>query len=243
LINKAKLARQLRNWHRRIGLFLLIWVFFVALTGISLNHAKDFGFDTAPLPPFILKSVYGVESPEVTSFYAGGGWLSHVTGNQLYWNKTALGFCQGLVGVASYNNEIYAACRDTVFILDTQGQVIERINAGYGIPLPIEQFGTCNDLPCIQIDGASQVFDPAMFSWVTSDAEFIGSKPDETPDGLGTYLKDLNSPPDFTLQRLVQDLHNGAFFGLGPWLMDIFAIGLMAMSAMGGFIWWLGRRR
>jgi hypothetical protein len=242
LINKAKLSRTFRTWHRRLGLALLLWLLFVAVTGFLLNHSRDFGFDSKPLPTSVLAAVYGIESPETTSFYINGLWLSHVSGNQLYRDREPLGFCQGLKGTAEYQGEIYAACDETIYILTASGELIERINAGLGVPFPITGFGVCDELPCLEHGGQSYALNPTYLTWAETDTTLTPARAGETPQGLGAYLRDINSPPDFQIQRLVRDLHSGAFFGLGPWLMDLFAISLVAMSALGFSLWWSTRR-
>jgi hypothetical protein len=241
-INKTTLARILRKWHRRTSLTLLLWLLFVAITGIALNHATDFGFDSRPLPANLMSSVYGVEPPDTTSFYIAGAWLSHVTGNQLFWEKEPVGYCEGLVGVAAYQGEVYAACRETLYILGTEGQLIERINAGLGIGFPIERFGLCEGLPCTAGADGNSVLNPQQFAWQPTRSTLSPSVAAETPAGLASALKRINSPPDFRVQRLIRDLHSGAFFGLGPWLMDIFAVGLIGVALMGLGLWWSNRR-
>lgn len=230
-------------WHRRIGLFLLVWVIFVALTGVALNHSKAFDLESLPLPRAILEGIYGIEPPEVESYFHKGDWLSLVAGDQLYRNRQRLGFCPGLRGAATLAGETYVACSDSLYLLDHRGEIIEQIGAGLGLPTPIDAFGHCGGQPCLESAGQVYRFDPADFSWSPGAADsFEASVPGETPSGLYEDLARRNSPPDFNGERLVRDLHSGVFFGLGPWLMDLFALVLVTLSVTGLIQWWLRRR-
>lgn len=242
MITKPQLFYQLRLWHRRISLALLVWVFFVACTGIALNHSQDFGLDKLPLPSAVARSVYGVEPAPIRSFYSASAWISQ-TGNSLYWQDTPLGYCPELLGVARVKGEIFAACSDSLSILTTQGEVIERQTASLGLPTPISAFGLCAGKPCLSHDGQNFSLDPQQYTWQQESASLESQPPGITPKGLRQRLEALTTPPDFKFERLIQDLHSGAFFGLGPWLMDIFAVALMAISLLGFGVWWLNRRR
>lgn len=215
----------------------------MALTGIGLNHSEDFGLDSIPLPTNFLKTVYGIEPPEINSFYLQGQWISLVGKHRLHLNRKPIGYCGALSGLSALDHEIYIGCSESVYIINDRGEIIEQLNARFGLPVPIDKFGSCNSTPCLISNGEQYILNTQSFSWQATKVDFQFLAPSTTPAGLGSFLQRQSSPQDFHLERLVRDFHSGLFFGLGPWLMDIFGIALMLLSITGLTIWWSSRRK
>ena len=65
-INQARKLQRLVRWHRRIALLVMLWLAWLAATGILVNHAHDWGLDERPLPAALQQWVYGIgQAPEV----------------------------------------------------------------------------------------------------------------------------------------------------------------------------------
>ena len=146
-----------------------------------------------------------------------------------------------MAGLATLVDELYVGCIDSVYVLTGDGDVIEQLNAHLGLPVPIQRFGHCDNLPCLVSDERIFAFDPVGFKWNATASALQSTPADNTPAGLHARLQQQNAPQDFHLERLIRDLHSGLFFGLGPWLMDLFAITLMVLSITGFTMWWLTR--
>lgn len=244
MLNKEALLRQLRLWHRRLGLTLLLWLVLVATTGIAINHTKDFALETKHMPRLVLETIYGISAPEIRSFAIEDRWFSLVAAQQLYVDDIPIGPCENFLGVAGYNGEYFAACRGVIFIVNSQGELLEKLAGGYGVPTPIDAFGLCDNSPCLQSRERLYRFDGVNFTWrPLATGMLLPSHVSQPPEDLLRQLQAHHIPPDLGLERLLRDLHSGVFFGLGPWIMDLFAATILVLSLIGLALWILGRRR
>ena len=49
-IDEAKRLKTLTRWHRRLAVFVGLWLVVLAVTGTLINHAHDWGLDRVALP-------------------------------------------------------------------------------------------------------------------------------------------------------------------------------------------------
>lgn len=222
---------------------LLLWILFVALTGAALNHTHHLSLDKVPLPASVLNSIYGVAPPQIISYPLGGHWVSLVGGEKIYLGIRETGYCTSLSGVGALGEELFAACEDSLYLFTRDGELIERMSASFGLPTPIARFGPCGDTLCLVSEQQHYRLDSGDYSWQpASDGAITLAAPGLLDPELRDTLIRANTPENFHLERLVKDLHSGVIFGLGPWLMDIFAIGIAALAFTGLTMWWRTRR-
>ena len=63
---KNSLARRL---HRSFGAGAAIFVLFMVLSGIAINHSNDLGLDQRPVVQTLLLDWYGLDKPKVLRLY------------------------------------------------------------------------------------------------------------------------------------------------------------------------------
>lgn len=243
-----KLRPLLWRWHRRIGLAAALLVLVVSVTGIQLNHTDALLWDQKPVRSTALLSLYGVKTPQISSFNVDGTWLTHLDGNHLYVNQTQSVGCRGqFVGALAYQQLIVAGCGDEVILLTQDGDMIERIGAVYNVPTPLEKIGLCPGVKgpeqlCLQSKGRIHHANIEQLRWpVLPDEVFVPSAQTVLPASLRETLLKEHFSGGITWERLVLDLHSGRLFGMGPWLMDIVGILLILLSLSGFVLWGQGR--
>lgn len=239
-MTKHQLRLWLRVWHRRFGIVLAILVLLVSVTGILINHADRWQLVQRPVQSSLLLNLYGIELPEPVSYLVKGQWLSQVSGNQLFVNKKAVGPCQGkFAGALTLEDaRMVAACGDELLHLTGDGEIIERLGAVYALPSPIDRLGTCDNRPCLESGGRKYLLDLENLRWNQIDSsEFVAVAATTAPVDLDAAIAAQFTATGLDWERVLLDLHSGRLFGLGPWLMDLLAVGLILIAISGLTIW------
>ena len=237
----ASFLRRLRRWHRGTGLFLLLWVLLVAVTGVALNHSAGLGLDKLRLTSPLLLRLYAIELKEPQGIPVDRHWLSVGGDRQLYLDALAIGHCERLDGAAVTEAGIYAACGDALMVIDRQGRIVERLPPPPTPTNDASRFGLCAGSPCIETGDTQLALDPVHLTWQPTAAALSAPAPNSLPASLAQALRDQSIPAEFSWERLVRDVHSGAVAGIGPWLMDFFALALIFLSLTGIALWFTGR--
>lgn len=244
-MSRSKLRLTLWRWHRRVGIVTSLFVLLVSITGILLNHTEDLSLADKPLRQSWLLSLYGIHAPTVSSYSVGDQWLSHLGGDSLYFGDQKLTYCSGpLRGAVVRESFIAAACAEELLLLTPQGQVIERIGAVLGLPVPIQGLGVCAESLCLQSAGQLYLADTDQLQWqVFAGAGVTLSEVQPLPENLADTLTDNYYGSAITWERVLLDLHSGHLLQLGPWLMDLVGLMLILLAVTGLTMWYSGRFR
>ncbi|GIX31918.1 MAG: hypothetical protein KatS3mg124_2390 [Porticoccaceae bacterium] len=238
--DRVRRLAALRRWHRRLGLPLALWLAWLAASGVALNHGAALGLDRRPLPSWLAESLYGVAVEPPQGVALDELWLG-VAGETLFAGERPVDRCSRLVGAARSGELVYAACPEAVYALTRNGELVEAMTAG--LPGVVASFGRCGELPCLVSGDTTFALDPVRLVWVPHPASPQVAPAAPPPPDLLPRLAARAVPAEFTWERLVRDLHSGALFGLGPWLADLFAVGLVLLSALGFALWRLSSPR
>lgn len=244
---RQRRSSAMRRLHRSVGAAAAIFVLFMVLTGIVINHSNDFGLDRQKISLSFLLNWYGLGGPEnIASFRVGQRWLSFA-GSQLYLNDKPLVTISDGVGAIMSGELLLAAGTDEILLLDLEGNLIERIPWAPINNAPIESLGLHR--------GATAAVKSAGQTWLT-DADFLKwrlletatpgpnwSLPESAPDELQQAIKQSYRGEGLNLERLLLDLHSGRFFGsIGVLVYDLLALALGFLSISGLVLWFRSRR-
>lgn len=207
--------RWFRRGHRWVGVSLLVFVLFLAITGITLNHSADLGLDRRYVSWSWLLDAYGMGPPEP---YAG---------------KVMLG---SLVVVGDGQR---------AHVLLASGELVESIDLGARLTGNIERVGHVADRAVLQSGGHLfrsdedvTVFEP----WAGGVATDVSWSAEVEPDDEGLEaLQTAWRGRGVTIERFLLDLHSGRILNLpGTLLMDVVAA-CMILLGISGLV--LARRR
>ncbi len=237
------------RWHRRLGITFLIFIIWLSASGILLNHTDDLGLAEQPVHQQFLLSLYGIERPVIHSYQIAGQWVSH-SGEHLYHNSTQITHCVGTFsGIAlaptidGSPNIIVAACGDEIALFTAQGEVVERINASYPLPRPLQELGQCETAPkeiCFNANNRTYALNVNDVAWAETTQNISSSTTAQLPSNLQTALE--QNALSLNWERVLLDLHAGRLLGLGPWLMDIVGV-LFIMLGLSVLGIWLFHKR
>jgi hypothetical protein len=220
-IDKARQKQKLARRHRRLAAFVSAWLAVLAISGVAINHAHEIGLDRIPVPMRVQKLIYGIEAD-------GENYCDSV--------KSIGEDCGDIYARLSLDTGELLIGQNSIFILDLQGRLIEKIGAGH--------FG---------LTGFEAVLHRGSHIFLKDDQRVIQTGPDlldreEVDAGsmaalnAGDWKARNDSAELISWERLMLDLHAARFLGpLAKWFNDLMA-GLILFLALSG-IWLFYHKR
>ena len=237
-------------WHRRVGLFALVLVIILAITGIMLNHTERLNLDNTFVNNALLLNWYGIEpKDEPVSFRIENGTQSHLISawnNQLFFDGTPItNLEQTMHGAIGAEQFIVVALDNEIILLSNEGEFIERVSTGISFS-NIQRLGMKYKRPVIETsEPLYYMADEHILDWdvITNEGiewtEQYVLNNDEREALLVAYRGN-----GLKLERVILDLHSGRIFGsYGVYLMDVAAIALLWLSLSGLWVWSSRRRQ
>lgn len=216
----------LLRWHRRIGVVLALFLVWMSLSGVVINHAAGLGLDRQLLENRFWLSRYGVSGPH--DFLAGERPF-RLSSEGLQSGQAALGGCDLLLGVAQVPDGLVLACDSRILLLTAQGELVEQTDLGRGLPGPFS---------AMSVEGGVVRLKRADGQVLRLETLDLSLQPAAGPR---VWLTPVPAPAAITRERLLLDLHSGRLFGrFGPWLVDFLAVAVVVLAFSG---WALARKR
>lgn len=235
-------------WHRWIGVSAALLVVMLAITGIALNHTEQLRLDERAVASEALLSWYGIKAPgPLTAFAAGPRWLLQAD-NRWYFDDTPLsGEFGALRGAVALPSLIAAASEDAVWLLTERGEVVERMDAGAGVPGDIRRLGVDAQQRLVLDTAAGYArSDTQYLQWrrLAAPADVRWAEPSAAPEPLGQAILQRHRGAGLSLERVLLDLHSGRLLGrFGVYVMDAAAILMLVLAASGTWLWLRGLLR
>ena len=238
--NGNRRARQwFRRGHRWVGLSAVVFVLFLAVSGVTLNHASDLGLDRHYVGWSWVLDAYGIQAPAPSASFEDGGHRGTLLGERLFLDGLDTGQrLSMLTGFIAVDQLVLATAEQGAHLFTSSGERVESIDLQAGLPGPIERLGRVEGRAIIQSNG--QLF--------RSDAEFAGFEPwafspsiaiswsvPSSPDAAElTALDEAWRGRGLTVERMVLDLHSGRIFDMpGVLLMDLVALCMIVLGLSG----------
>ena len=235
---RVKLLRQLRPWHRRIGIFSTLLVMFIAISGVLINHSNHLALDTAQVKQSWLLDYYGIKAPTEISIYQQSPHKLVSAGNQVWLDEQLILEANSLVlAVTAYNNMLVAVDASHLYLMSAQGDLLETQDSATGLPPHIQSLGLQQHL-WLKTQSGLFVADSDLIDW--SETQPLAAIPwvKALDNANNAEVAEQIRSSRLHWERVLLDLHSGRFFGsFGPWLMDLVALSLIIMSLTGCYIW------
>ena len=247
MARKKRLTSTMRRLHRTFGAFAALFVLFMVLSGLVINHSNDLGLDQRHASQPILLSWYGLGKPSsIRSYAVTDKWLSFA-GSQLYLNGRPVATITDGVGAVTNGNLLIAAGSDELLLLDYAGNLVERMPWSPISTTPIDAIGVYANTT-VTVRSADKIWlaDENFLNWRQTDKTSehpFWSVPEPAPDELQKTITQLYRGEGPSLERVLLDLHSGRIFGtVGIVIYDLLALTLGFLAISGLVLWFRGRR-
>ena len=229
---------RLRRLHRWVGVGVFVFVLYLALTGIVLNHAVDLGLDRRHVGWSWLLDAYGFEAPAPTASFTDDGKRVTLLGERLFLDGRDTGrTATALAGLAVLEPLVLIGADHVAHVLTMDGDYVEGLDLHGQLPGAIDRVGRSATGAIIESDGQLRGLDADMTGlvpWNGDPNDITWSR--ASPPG-DTELVDLQAAwrgRGITLERVFLDLHSGRIFSAaGPLLMDLVAVFMIVLSLTG----------
>jgi hypothetical protein len=229
--------RWLRRGHRWVGLSLIIFILFLSITGIALNHSGGLELDRRYVGLSWVLDAYGLHVPSPSASFADAGHRATLLGERLFLDGRDIGRREtALAGITVLGSMVVIGGEQTVYLLTADGEFVEAIDLAPELNGSIERVGRSGNYALLQSSGKQYRSDAdiTMFDVLNEDSAAYWSV--ETPPDAAemTLLETAWRGRGVTIERLLLDLHSGRFVGKsGPLFMDFVAVLLIVLSLSG----------
>lgn len=236
-----------RRLHRSLAAVAAIFIIFMVLSGVAINHSNGLGLDQRHVSQALLMDWYGLEAPEhIHSFAVGSDWLSFA-GSQLYLNDQPVSTISNGIGAVSSHDMLIVAGSDEWLLLNNNGMLIERAPWALSDSETIESIGLLTDgSVVVKSAGRLWLADTELLNWQqTNDpnATPTWSHSEPAPEALQQAITRHYRGNGLSLERILLDAHSGRLFGsIGVFVVDLLAL-IVGILAISGLVLWIRGRR
>jgi hypothetical protein len=137
------------------------------------------------------------------------------------------------------------ACRDELVLLTPRGEVVDRITALHGLPMPVSGIALHEGI-LLLFNGPDKTFltDLDSLSWQPVKVKISAAQAQALPLALNAQLNEASMSTGITWERVLLDIHAARFLGkAGPWLLDVSALLLVWLALTGYLMWYIAQRK
>ena len=212
-IDKARRKQLVARWHRRLALFISLWLVVLAASGFFINHAHEFSLDRKPIPSSMQQAIYGIDS-------GGGAFCGKV-------NDPAVE-CRELFAYIPGTNGGILLDPDNLYVVGLDGALIEKLGSG--------QFGLQGFEGGLGRDDAVYLRDANRIVRTDSDIldwQTLGEEESAAISGSDWQVSE-SPASSISWERLLLDVHAARFLGpLAKWFNDLMVVLILFIAISG----------
>ena len=230
--------QRFRRRHRWLGKSIVVFIVFLAVSGIVLNHGDALRLDSRYVSWPWLLDAYGLDVPAPAASYAAGERRATLLGERLFLDERELDVSvTRLTGIVAVGPLLVIGDETRAHVFLDTGELVETIDLSADVPGPVDRLGLAEDRVVIDSAGAfwRADADVAFFEAWTPPGGDIAWSQESAPgaDELAALAKAWRGR-GVTVERVLLDLHSGRIFGLvGKLVLDLIAVILIVLSVSG----------
>jgi hypothetical protein len=216
--NGNRRARQwFRRGHRWVGLSAVVFVLFLAVSGVTLNHASDLGLDRHYVGWSWVLDAYGIQAPAPSASFEDGGHRGTLLGERLFLDGLDTGQrLSMLTGFVAVDQFVLATAEQGAHLFTSVGRSF-RAMAGCSAAMR-------NSPASSPGKSARRQRSAGRFQ----HRRMPQNSRSLIPPGVAWRGRGL------TVERMVLDLHSGRIFDMpGVLLMDLVALCMIVLGLSG----------
>jgi len=236
-----RISLLLHRWHRRIGVMISVFVIWMAVSGWLLNHTAFFDLAHRSVTTHLIALRYGLnEALPTQAFNADKHWLTFTDESAWLDGKLLSTPLPQPLGLIADAKTIYIANASTLLLFNDNGALIDSESTNL-LPIPtITRIGRgCNGIVIADPQKQFASGDGVNWEMCKGDVQWSSAQP------LTEYQLAIIKPlvqPGVSLERLIQDLHSGRFFGTwGPFFVDAIGLAFVLLALSG--LWMFSHQR
>lgn len=229
------------KWHKTIGVCTAIFIIFLAMSGIVLNHSEQFNLNSRFIQNEWLLDLYQIKpASDPVAYNSEKNWAVQI-GERLYFNEQEIGKdIKQLKGMVKINDLFIVAYDDKLTLVTDNGEIVETLSGEAGVPAGMRSVGHDEQGNIIikAVHGYYKVdldelkwkeFDYLLATW---------SKSVSVPDELKKILYKKYRGSGLSLERVLLDFHSGRILGHnGVYLVDFIALLFVSLAISGVWMW------
>lgn len=232
----------IHKWHKKFGVFAALFVIFLVISGIALNHSQQLQLNKNYIQTQWLLDLYQINpASEPVSFEADGIRVSQL-GERIYFDRREIAKdVQQLIGLVIANEVVTVAFDGQLIVLSKGGETIEHLTGVEGVPAGMKEIGS-DDQGDIVIKAAHGYYHVNLDALEWKEYDYLDASwllASAIPDALNEDLLQQYRGSGLTIERVLLDLHSGRI--VGPWgvyFVDLIALLLLVLSCTGVWMWW-----
>lgn len=231
--------RHLREWHRKLGIFTALFLIYLSITGIALNHTNDFSLAKTPITNQWLLNHYGIKPPEDVRFFHQG---KIIVTNEIVWFNEALLFesNEQIISAGKYEQFLLILSQSSLSIYTLAGALVETINTSTGLPSSPSAMALSDQGIILKTSNGIYQSDADLLTWQAISPKLAPQWliPGQVNKHQIKQAEQNYRAQHLSLERLVVDSHSGRIFGkIGIFFIDLVAGVLVLLSLSGIYIW------
>ena len=230
--------QRFRRRHRWLGKSIVVFIVFLAVSGIVLNHGDALRLDSRYVSWPWLLDAYGLDVPSPAASFAAGERRATLLGERLFLDEREADVSvTRLTGMVAIGPLLVIGDQSRVHVFLETGELVETIDLGADLPGPVGRVGLADERVVIDSGGAlwRADADVAFFEAWAPNAGDVEWSQESAPgaDELAALAKAWRGR-GVTVERVLLDLHSGRIFGLvGKLVLDLIAVILIVLSVSG----------
>ncbi|MFT5297722.1 MAG: hypothetical protein ACI9YH_003761 [Colwellia sp.] len=234
-----RIIRHLREWHRKLGIFSALFIIFLSISGIALNHTTLLSLSEQSISNPLLLNHYGIKPPSDIRFYQQKEWL--VT-EQFVWLDEQLVYesDEPIISISKFQTYRLLATTMQLVIFTDKGELVDKLDSSSDLPVPIQAMNVIENNIVLKTPNGYYQGDSDFFDWQTINT-LVEPKWITSEAGTSSELAAASTQYQsqfLNWERVILDAHSGRIFGdYGVILMDLVAFMLILLSISGIYMW------
>lgn len=226
--------KSLHRWHRRAGVAAATILVYLVVTGLPLQYSHELKLGNRYVAWAPVLDWYGLQAPDGVRSSSG---LTAV-GNAIFDRAGFLLTLAGFRGAVSVSGILVAAGQGELVLLKPDSlELLER----WPLPTPAQAIGSWQNRVVLKTGGTYLLADADLANWQpeTKPPEGVAwASVNNLSSSQAAPFQSLYRQRMLTLERALQDLHSGRFFGwIGMVIVDAASL-LLVFLAVSGLVMW-----